>query len=185
MCGVKGRWVIVLFKQHSIRRVTKVFMITNLQTKRISALSQWKTFMTAALPTRWRRKTAGIEITSLSPYVFRKRNVVCVYVETRKRLSYASQDSVPCRGPLAQRLGCPIQAFFFFFRTDCDSSTGTPHRLHLVKKSVPQFPIWFVRFPCCPIRILFSFCPFPKMSGSLLLELELYTREREWVRGFV
>ena len=35
---------------------------------RISAISQRKTF-NRVLPTQWRRKAAGIEITSLSPYV--------------------------------------------------------------------------------------------------------------------
>jgi len=44
-------------------------MITSLSRKRISAISQWKTFL-RVLPTRWRRKPAGIEITSLSPYVY-------------------------------------------------------------------------------------------------------------------
>jgi len=44
-------------------------MITILPAKRISAISQWKTF-TRVLPTRWRRKPAGTEITSLSSYVY-------------------------------------------------------------------------------------------------------------------
>ena len=44
-------------------------MITSLPRKRISAISQWKTFL-RVLPTRWRRKPASIEITSLSPYVY-------------------------------------------------------------------------------------------------------------------
>jgi len=43
-------------------------MITSLPTKRISAISQRQTFM-RVLRTRWRRKPAGIEITSLSHYV--------------------------------------------------------------------------------------------------------------------
>ena len=46
----------------------KCLVVTSLPTKRISAISQWKTFITV-LPTRWRRKPAGIEITLLSPYV--------------------------------------------------------------------------------------------------------------------
>ena len=46
----------------------KRLMITSSPTKRISAISQRKTFI-RVLPTRWRRKPAGIEITSLSPYV--------------------------------------------------------------------------------------------------------------------
>jgi len=46
-----------------------VCMIVSSPTERISAISQWKTF-TRVLPARWRRKPAGIEITSLSPYVF-------------------------------------------------------------------------------------------------------------------
>jgi len=46
-----------------------VCMITSLPRKRISAISQWKTFL-RVLPTRWRRKPASIEITSLSPYVY-------------------------------------------------------------------------------------------------------------------
>ena len=45
-----------------------VCMIASLSTKRISAISQWNTFI-RVLPTRWRRKPASIEITSLSPYV--------------------------------------------------------------------------------------------------------------------
>ena len=45
-----------------------VCMITSLPTKRISAISRWKLFI-RVLPTRWRRKPAGIEITSLSTYV--------------------------------------------------------------------------------------------------------------------
>ena len=47
-----------------------VCVITSLPTKRISAISQWKTFL-RVLPTRWWRKPAGIEITSLSPYVLK------------------------------------------------------------------------------------------------------------------
>ena len=46
-----------------------VGMTTSLPTKRISAISQWKTFL-GVLLTRWRRKPAGIAITSLSPYVY-------------------------------------------------------------------------------------------------------------------
>ena len=45
-----------------------VCMITSLQTKRISAISQWKTFI-RILPTIWQRKLTRIEIASLSPYV--------------------------------------------------------------------------------------------------------------------
>ena len=37
--------------------------------KRVSAISQWQTFI-RVLPTRWRRKPNGIEITSLSSYVY-------------------------------------------------------------------------------------------------------------------
>ena len=60
-----------------------VCMITSLPTKRISAISQWKTFL-RVLPTRWRRKPAGIETTSLSPYVYR------VYLLTgRKQIRHA------------------------------------------------------------------------------------------------
>jgi len=44
-------------------------MITSLATKRISVISQWQTFP-SVLPTRWRQKAAGIEITSLSPYLY-------------------------------------------------------------------------------------------------------------------
>ena len=53
-------------------------MITSLPTERISAISQWQTFL-RVLPTRWRRKPAGIEITSLSPYVYK---FVCMYMCT-------------------------------------------------------------------------------------------------------
>ena len=42
-------------------------MITKQPTKRISTRSQWQTFL-RVLPTRWRRKPAGIEITPLSHY---------------------------------------------------------------------------------------------------------------------
>jgi len=69
MCGIKGRRFIVLFKQHPIRCLWNVRMIVSLPTKRISAISQWKTFI-IVLPTRWRRKPTGIEITSLSRYVY-------------------------------------------------------------------------------------------------------------------
>jgi len=44
-------------------------MITSLPAKRISVILQRKTFI-RVLPTRWRRKPASIEITSLSPYVY-------------------------------------------------------------------------------------------------------------------
>jgi len=44
-------------------------MIISLPTKHISLISQSKTFV-RVLPTRWRRKPAGIEIMSVSPYVF-------------------------------------------------------------------------------------------------------------------
>ena len=43
-------------------------MLISLPTKRISAISLGKTFI-RVLPTRWRRKPVGIEI-SLSPYVY-------------------------------------------------------------------------------------------------------------------
>ena len=46
-----------------------ICMITSSPTKLISAISQWKTFI-RVLPTRWRRKPAGNEITSLSPYAY-------------------------------------------------------------------------------------------------------------------
>ena len=49
-------------------------MITSLPTKRISAISQWKTFL-RVLATRRRRKPAGTEITSLSPYVLTSGSV--------------------------------------------------------------------------------------------------------------
>ena len=70
MYGVKRRRFIVLF----IFYITfdplvceNARMINSLPTKRISAISQWKTFI-RVLPTRWRRKSAGNDITSLSPY---------------------------------------------------------------------------------------------------------------------
>ena len=47
----------------------KMSMITRLPAKHISAISQWKLFL-KVLPTRWRWKPAGIEITSLSPHVY-------------------------------------------------------------------------------------------------------------------
>jgi len=45
-----------------------VCMITSWPTECILAIWQWQTFI-GVLPTRWRWKPAGIEITSLSPYV--------------------------------------------------------------------------------------------------------------------
>jgi len=50
-----------------------VRMIISLPTKRklISVISQWKTFI-RVLPTGWQQKPAGIEITSVSPYVYWK-----------------------------------------------------------------------------------------------------------------
>ena len=67
-------------------------MITNLPTKRISAILQWKTFI-RVLPTRWRRKPASIEITSLSPYVglyviFKPKNFVKVASHTFTRVRF-------------------------------------------------------------------------------------------------
>ena len=49
-----------------------VCMITSLPTKRISAITQW------VLPTRWRRKPAGTEITSLSPYAHYLSTIITV-----------------------------------------------------------------------------------------------------------
>ena len=71
MCGVKGRRFIVLFKLGPTFNplvYENVCMIISSPTKHISAISHWIIFITV-LPTRWRRKAAGIEITSLSPYV--------------------------------------------------------------------------------------------------------------------
>ena len=48
-------------------------MITSLPTKRISAISHRKKTFIRVLPTRWRRKPASVEITSLSPYVLRTK----------------------------------------------------------------------------------------------------------------
>ena len=56
-----------------------VCVITSLPAKCISAISQWKTFV-SVLPTRWRRKPDGIEITSQSPYVFCCRQELCIDV---------------------------------------------------------------------------------------------------------
>ena len=69
MCGVKGHFI-VLFKLHSARRFLKMSVWSlACQQSAFSAISQWKTFI-RVLPTRWRRKPAGIEITSLTPYVY-------------------------------------------------------------------------------------------------------------------
>jgi len=45
-----------------------VCMITNLPTKRSSAISQWKTFI-SVLPTRWRRRSSrtGVQFSSVRP----------------------------------------------------------------------------------------------------------------------
>ena len=51
-------------------------MTISLPTKRISVISQRKTFI-KVLPTRWRRKPAGTEITSLSPYVLHNTSSCC------------------------------------------------------------------------------------------------------------
>ena len=59
----------VLYTTFDMLVCENVCTITSLPTKRISAISQWKTFV-RVLPTRWRRKPAGTEITSLSPYVY-------------------------------------------------------------------------------------------------------------------
>ena len=66
MCGVKGRRFILLFKYNSTRRFIKkcLNLITSLPTKRISATSQCQAFL-RVLPTRWRRKAAGIEIVTV------------------------------------------------------------------------------------------------------------------------
>jgi len=80
-------------KVHRVVEVTfnplvyeNVCMITSSPTKRISALSQWKTFM-RVLPTRWRRQPAGIKITSLSRYVLiaRRRGEI-------SRVDFSAQD---------------------------------------------------------------------------------------------
>jgi len=59
----------VLYTTFDMLVCENVCTITSLPTKRISAISQWKTFV-RVLPTRWRRKPAGTEMTSLSPYVY-------------------------------------------------------------------------------------------------------------------
>ena len=61
-----------------------VCMITSSPSKRISAISQWKTFITV-LPTRWRRKPAGIEITSLSPCVYSCVHFIMIIITTNFR----------------------------------------------------------------------------------------------------
>ena len=54
-----------------------------------SAVSRWKTFVRVS-PTRWRRKPAGIEITSLSFYVMQD-NVVSVSSITKKTAKYTAK----------------------------------------------------------------------------------------------
>ena len=70
MCGVKGRRFIVLYL-NNIRSVGSWKCLYDhwLANKAYFSISQWKTFI-GVLPSRWRRKPAGIEITSLTPYVY-------------------------------------------------------------------------------------------------------------------
>jgi len=70
MCGVKGRRFIVLYTQHSICWFTKMYVRSLACQQNVFPRyhSEKKTFL-RALPTRWRRKPAGTEITSLSPCV--------------------------------------------------------------------------------------------------------------------
>ena len=66
-----------------------VRMIISLPTKRVSVISRWKTCI-RVLPTRWRWKPAGIEITSPSPCVYWKFHDVESeknYITARSRTS--------------------------------------------------------------------------------------------------
>ena len=69
MCGVKGWIYRVIQTTFDPLVYENVRMIISLPAKRISAISQWQTFI-RVLATRWRRKPAGIEVTSLLPHVF-------------------------------------------------------------------------------------------------------------------
>ena len=81
-----------LNKTQSVGLQKNVRAITRLPTERISARSQWQTFL-RVLPTRWRPKPAGVEITSLPPYVYGTHIsssfgavVVCLSLDDDRRL---------------------------------------------------------------------------------------------------
>ena len=119
-------------------------MITSLPTKLISAISQRETFI-RVLPTRWRRKPAGIEITSrisiqTAGLAFGRHRVKGVDGSCAKHLTVESYTAytvillltvvliiISSPSPLtlsfqAQNLPflriLPTAAFLFFFRTD-------------------------------------------------------------------
>ena len=79
-----------------------VCMITNLPTKRSSAISQWKTFI-SVLPTRWRRKPASIEIATLSAYVFR---LECLHWSSRTGVQFSSVRPLWTRAVSVRQISC-------------------------------------------------------------------------------
>ena len=105
-----------------------VCMITSLPTKRISAISQRKTFI-VVLPTRWRRKPASSEITSLSRYV-----LLGVRVATRSWNDFrADVDRGARTSASADRAHCQTRAVEGRIQTDWnqfaidDRIATTPH----------------------------------------------------------
>jgi len=80
-------------------------MITSVPTKRILAISQWKTFL-RVFPTRWRQKPAGVEITWLTLCILRDVHrpttaIRCFYRSARTQLSKRQMVFINARE------GCP------------------------------------------------------------------------------
>ena len=109
-------------------------MITSLPTKRISAISQWETF-TRVLPTRWRRKPAGTEITSLSPmYTF---STSLCWASTRHHAT-----RICCWAPA--RLQVPVD----ICRKRSRSAANQPHAAAAIDRRDRQTDTWPLYGPC-------------------------------------
>jgi len=73
MCGVKGRRFIVLFKLHSICWLMKMAVWSLAFQQSVFQQCHSEKHLSRDLPIRWRRKPDGVEITSLSYYVYLDR----------------------------------------------------------------------------------------------------------------
>jgi len=129
-----------------------VYMVISLPTKRISVISQWKTFI-RVLPTRWRRKPAGIEFTSLLPYADITCSELCSIVKFEFDQSFYSTTNATSRlcaihGHVSMCVWCVFYCLSVTSRcsiqraTDIITQNSIPH-----KSDIKRFN-WYCQTSC-------------------------------------
>ena len=148
-------------------------MVTSLPTKRISVISQRKTII-RVLPTRWRRKPAGIEITPLSPYIY----IASRIVSCQTRQASEVRHTMALRDVLERDPFLKTRTVFGSSFSDCERnwSIKKPKTVSVIWWN--RHRSWFHRFVTSPVSLA-----KPRKSERTTIKITTYKSARKIVNN--